>query len=52
MNLILIARADKYGDYKNLKFYSYLDTSGETIIDLVDRSQKVIFYPKRKHPNV
>ncbi len=29
-----VARADNYGDYKNLKFYSFLDASGEKIIDL------------------
>ena len=45
-----VARADNYGDYKNLKFYSYLDKSGKKIIDLVDRSQKVIFYPKENTP--
>ena len=44
------ARADNYGDYKNLKFFKYLDKSGEKIIDLVDRSQKVIFYPKENTP--
>ena len=46
----LVVRADNYGDYKNLRFYSYLNTSGEKIIDLVDRSQKVIFYPKENTP--
>ena len=40
------ARADNYGDYKNFIYYQYLDISGDEIIDLVDRSKKVIFYPK------
>ena len=45
-----IARADNFGDYKNFIYYQYLDISGDEIIDLVDRSKKVIFYPKENTP--
>ena len=47
----LVAKADDYGDYKNFIYYEYLDISGGQIIDLVDRSKKVIFYPRENTPN-
>jgi len=45
------ARADNYGDYKNFIYYQYLDINGDEIIDLVDRSKKVIFYPRENTPD-
>ena len=39
-----------YGDYLNHRYTEYLDSTGISIVDLVDRSEKVIFFPRENTP--
>ena len=41
---------DNYGDYLNHRYSEYLDSNGKSIVDLVDRSEKVIFFPRENTP--
>ena len=40
-----------YGDYKNLDFFGYLNEIDRRIIEKVDNSQKVLFYPRENTPD-
>ena len=44
------SEANYYGDYKNQKYYEYLDAVGKEIINRVDNSKKVIYIPKENTP--
>ena len=44
------SEANYYGDYKNQKYYEYLDAVGKEIINRVDNSEKVIYIPKENTP--
>ena len=43
-------QANYYGDYKNQKYYEYLDAVGKEIMNRVDNSEKVIYIPKENTP--
>ena len=40
-----------YGDYKYLDFFGYLNEIDRRIIETVDKSQKVLFYPRENTPD-
>jgi len=44
------SEANYYGDYKNQKYYEYLDAVGKEIMNRVDNSKKVIYIPKENTP--
>ena len=44
------SEANYYGDYKNQKYYEYLDAVGKEIMNRVDNSEKVIYIPKENTP--
>ena len=44
------SEANYYGDYKNQKYYEYLDAVGKEIMNRVDNSKKVKYIPKENTP--
>ena len=44
------SEANYYGDYKNQRYYEYLDSVGKEIMNRVDNSKKVIYIPKENTP--
>ena len=40
-----------YGDYKYLDFFRYLNEIDQRILEAVDKSQKVLFYPRENTPD-
>ena len=44
------SEANYYGDYKNQKYYEYLDAVGKEIMNRVDNSEKVMYIPKENTP--
>ena len=44
------SEANYYGEYKNQKYYEYLDPVGKEIMNRVDNSKKVIYIPKENTP--
>ena len=44
------SEANYYGDYKNQKYYEYLDAVGKEIMNRVDNSKKIIYIPKENTP--
>ena len=41
---------DNYGDYLSHSYSKYLTNTGKTILYLVDRSEKVVFFPRENTP--
>tara|TARA_Y100001978_G_scaffold152920_1_gene138170 strand:+ start:169 stop:762 length:594 start_codon:yes stop_codon:yes gene_type:complete len=50
LNISIKAEEYDYGDYKYLNYFRYLDENDKKILELVDKTQKVLITPKENTP--
>tara|TARA_Y100000589_G_C27142345_1_gene625295 strand:+ start:742 stop:1335 length:594 start_codon:yes stop_codon:yes gene_type:complete len=50
LNFSIKAEGYNYGDYKYLNYFRYLNENDEKILDIVDKTQKVLIIPKENTP--